>query len=54
MKKFFQIYKKNFRREKNDGVMLKSKLYDDISKSEIFTEDLEYKNCFLDHTLTDT
>jgi hypothetical protein len=33
--------------------MLKSKLYDDISKSEIFTEDLEYKNCFLDHTLTD-
>ena len=34
--------------------MLKSKLYNDISKSEIFTEDLEYKNCFLDHTLTDT
>ncbi len=33
--------------------MLKSKLYDDIVKSEIFTEDLEHKNCLLDHTLTD-
>ncbi len=33
--------------------MLKSKLYDDIVESEFFTEDLEYKNCLLDHMLTD-
>lgn len=32
---------------------LKCKLYNHSFKTEIFTEDLEYKTCRLDHTLTD-
>jgi hypothetical protein len=33
---------------------LKCELYNHRNKSRILTEDLEYKNCQLDHTLTDT
>jgi len=35
-----------------DGVMLICKLFNCISKSGILREDLEYKNCPLDLTLT--
>jgi len=35
------------------GVTLKCELYNHQSKSGILTEDLEYKNCQLDLTLTD-
>ena len=35
-----------------DGVMLISKLFNCISKSGILRQDLEYKNCPLDLTLT--
>ena len=38
---------------KRNGATLKCQLYNDRSKSGILPEDLEYKNCPLDLTLTD-
>ncbi len=37
-----------------DGTTLISKLFNDIGKSGILSEDLEYENCRLDLTLTGT
>ena len=45
----------NFSRApKKNGATLKSKIHIVKGRSEILTEDFEYKNCPLDLTLTDT
>jgi hypothetical protein len=60
MRTKFRDHAENFGEEifrsipKCNRTRLKSKLYNHRSKSEILTEDLEYKNCPLDHMLTDT
>lgn len=45
--------KKNSRKPKFNGATLKSESYNDRKKSGNFAEDLEYKNCLLDLTVTD-
>jgi hypothetical protein len=40
-------------KRERDGTTLISKLFNDIGKSGILSEDLEYKTCRLDLTLTD-